>query len=938
MANNTVTITKIQNTVTLTKNQNTVTVTKNVNDSTIGAGNQITVTKNQNVVTVSSTSSNVSTLTKKQIDVVSFGASIGSFSLLAATDTVFTGLADKDLIQFNLGTGNWENIALDSIGLSIEVKSAGVSVDTNVAVLDFSNEFTIGETPEDEVNISFNFANISHTSLQDIGSNTHAQIDIHIGDVTGNPHVVTFTQTVTADTGTDITAAEAETLTDTSNADSLHTHTSGIDHGNLSGLADDDHTQYSLVDGTRAFTGTIAGITPVGSADLATKAYIDGLINGLDWQESVLDKDLVTAPGAPGTGDRYIIAGTGGLWSPGTIDDIAEFDGAAWFFVTPDPGFAAFVEDEKRAYLFNLGSWVFFGTIIDHQALIGAGTNDHAAIDTHIDDGTIHLNQEQVEDIAGAMTTGNTETLITVTYQDGDGTIDFVVDNNLANYDNSSSGFITATLTNEEVEDIAGPLVATGGTKTLITVTYQDTTGDMDFVVNNDLANYSNANSNFLSAGAVIADNAVVRGDGGTRATQDSGVIIDDSDNMTGVNDLTVLGSLFGGPDNTDDLDLFANDETFDPTDAGRINPHNFMVFNQSFTDDNTGATRNVFTISGTVTYDSATTAGIYTGLLFNPTISYNTASALTGAIGVFANQTWSDRAGVAITLNAVTGFDSRPMYEVNNDASTGSIVFFTGINGQPQAVRGSGKTGTATIENMDCFITNQAKFFVTDIGAGITVDDYRHFRADSIGNSGTVTTEVCFFGVAVPAGTNYRVLDSNSLSAASNHFFLFHDGGAVSELHGDVNIVDAKLAVRAAAVGDVVQTLESVATNDDPIEQTIQNRLTTTNDVFTTIATIAIPASTTVAITTRVIGRRTGGSSGTAEDGAFFKRTATFKNVGGTATQIQSTASEVTQKDQTSFNFQFAISSGNVLLQVKGNTNNNLTWHTTTRVYKVSS
>ena len=33
----------------------------------------------------------------------------------------------------------------------------------------------------------------------------------------------------------------------------------------------------------------------------------------------------------------------------------------------------------------------------------------------------------------------NTETLITPTYQDSDGTIDLVVDNDLSNYDNSSS-------------------------------------------------------------------------------------------------------------------------------------------------------------------------------------------------------------------------------------------------------------------------------------------------------------------------------------------------------------------------------------------------------------------------------------------------------------------------------------------------------------------
>jgi hypothetical protein len=41
----------------------------------------------------------------------------------------------------------------------------------------------------------------------------------------------------------------------------------------------------------------------------------------------------------------------------------------------------------------------------------------------------------------------------------------------------------TADQTTEEIQDIAGPLVATGGTKTGITVTYQDATGDMDFAV-----------------------------------------------------------------------------------------------------------------------------------------------------------------------------------------------------------------------------------------------------------------------------------------------------------------------------------------------------------------------------------------------------------------------------------------------------------------------
>jgi hypothetical protein len=53
--------------------------------------------------------------------------------------------------------------------------------------------------------------------------------------------------TVASHNDTTATGAELETLTDGSNADVLHDH----DHGAISGLADDDHTQYLLADGTR---------------------------------------------------------------------------------------------------------------------------------------------------------------------------------------------------------------------------------------------------------------------------------------------------------------------------------------------------------------------------------------------------------------------------------------------------------------------------------------------------------------------------------------------------------------------------------------------------------------------------------------------------------------------------------------------------------------
>ena len=135
---------------------------------------------------------------------------------------------------------------------------------------------------------------------------------------------------------------------------------------------------------------------------------------------------------------------------------------------------------------------------------------------------TATLTNEQVQDIVGGMVSGNTETGITVTYQDGDGTLDFVVGTlnqdttgssasctgnsatatKLAtartiagvSFDGSANislnnnaitngaGYITATLTNEQVQDIVGGMVS-GNTESGITVTYQDGDGTLDFSV-----------------------------------------------------------------------------------------------------------------------------------------------------------------------------------------------------------------------------------------------------------------------------------------------------------------------------------------------------------------------------------------------------------------------------------------------------------------------
>lgn len=81
----------------------------------------------------------------------------------------------------------------------------------------------------------------------------------------------------------------------------------------------------------------------------------------------------------------------------------------------------------------------------------GQGTIEIAAANDNT-----QLSNEQVQDVVGDMFGNNTETLITATYQDSDGTIDLVVNDDLSNYSNASSGFLNASSTTNSLNDVNG--------------------------------------------------------------------------------------------------------------------------------------------------------------------------------------------------------------------------------------------------------------------------------------------------------------------------------------------------------------------------------------------------------------------------------------------------------------------------------------------------
>lgn len=133
-----------------------------------------------------------------------------------------------------------------------------------------------------------------------------------------------------------------------------------------------------------------------------------------------------------------------------------------------------------------------------------------------------------------------------------------------------------------------------------------------------------------------------------------------------------------------------------------------------------------------------------------------------------------------------------------------------------------------------------------------------------------------------------------------------------------------------SALLGTNVANVTTTATNDDPNYQIRQNRVATTDATVTTLETIAITASKTYLIESRVVARRTGGAAGTADDGAVYIRRAMVTTKTGTVT-INAVQDDLTQEDQAGWDCTFTVSGTNVLVRITGAADNNVTWHATT-------
>jgi hypothetical protein len=146
--------------------------------------------------------------------------------------------------------------------------------------------------------------------------------------------------------------------------------------------------------------------------------------------------------------------------------------------------------------------------------------------------------------------------------------------------------------------------------------------------------------------------------------------------------------------------------------------------------------------------------------------------------------------------------------------------------------------------------------------------------------------------------------------------------------------IIGGQTAISQADLdADGVPLQQLVNSDDDTYIATVS----TTDATATTLWALTIPATTTVAIRGRITARRTGGSSGAAEDGAYYERSVAIKNAAGTATLIGSVASIATMEDQAGWDATFDVTGATVRCRITGAANNNVNWRGKFEVETVS-
>lgn len=115
------------------------------------------------------------------------------------------------------------------------------------------------------------------------------------------------------------------------------------------------------------------------------------------------------------------------------------------------------------------------------------------------------------------------------------------------------------------------------------------------------------------------------------------------------------------------------------------------------------------------------------------------------------------------------------------------------------------------------------------------------------------------------------------------------------------------------------------------------QGRVLTTDAATATLDSFTPDANSTYLLEARVLARRTGGLAGTADDGAAYVIRAMLTTKAGTVT-LGGLVADFSQEDNAAWAANLSVSGSDVRIRVAGDADNDVTWHSTWFIQKVSA
>jgi hypothetical protein len=147
--------------------------------------------------------------------------------------------------------------------------------------------------------------------------------------------------------------------------------------------------------------------------------------------------------------------------------------------------------------------------------------------------------------------------------------------------------------------------------------------------------------------------------------------------------------------------------------------------------------------------------------------------------------------------------------------------------------------------------------------------------------------------------------------------------------------------AAKSSSVGELAEVFR--LTNPGPTGVDVKVRhstayVLTTNATATDLFSWATNTDSVTLFEIMLVGKRTGGAAGTANDSKVSNILASYKNTSGTVSELASPTFSHDWESQGGFNAAFVLTGANVKLQVTGAASNNMTWHAFIKALEVST